>query len=77
MSSDLEDTDESIDEKLEIVSSVPLVRCVRALQFWDHPFSALLRSRLHAASVLAGEGSGQPKINKRIPAKTLETGEKV
>ncbi|CAL4078485.1 unnamed protein product, partial [Meganyctiphanes norvegica] len=58
---DLDDTEENMSRKLEIISSVPLVRAHRALQYWQHPMSLILRSRLHAASILAGEGPGHPR----------------
>ncbi|KAK4299369.1 hypothetical protein Pmani_028344 [Petrolisthes manimaculis] len=58
---DLDDTPENVERKLEIITSVPLIRGVRTLQFWQHPMSLILRSRLHAASILAGEGPGQPR----------------
>lgn len=73
--SDLDDTPHNVEKKLEIISSVPLVRSLRTLQFWQHPMSLILRSRLHAGSILAGEGPGQPRTptqSARINAQHLE-----
>ncbi|XP_071515904.1 protein pigeon isoform X1 [Panulirus ornatus] len=72
---DLDDTPKNVQKKLEIISSVPLVRSLRALQFWQHPMSLILRSRLHAGSILAGEGPGQPRTptqSARINAQHLQ-----
>lgn len=73
---DLDDTPQNVERKLEIISSVPLVRSLRTLQFWQHPISLILRSRLHAGSILAGEGPGQPRTptqSARINAQHLES----
>ena len=64
-STDLDDTPKNVERKLEIISSVPLVRSLRALQYWQHPMSLILRSRLHAASILVGEGPGQPRTSSQ------------
>ncbi|XP_066983004.1 protein pigeon [Macrobrachium rosenbergii] len=72
---DLDDSPKNVERKLEIVSSVPVVRSLRALQYWQHPMSLILRSRLHAASILAGEGPGQPRTptqSGRINAQHLQ-----
>ncbi|KAG7163305.1 pigeon-like, partial [Homarus americanus] len=72
---DLDDTPKNVERKLEIISSVPVVRSLRALQFWQHPMSLILRSRLHAGSILAGEGPGQPRTptqSARINAQHLQ-----
>lgn len=72
---DLDDTPQNVERKLEIISSVPLVRSLRALQYWQHPMSLILRSRLHAGSILAGEGPGQPRTptqSARINAQHIQ-----
>ncbi|RXG70229.1 Protein pigeon [Armadillidium vulgare] len=61
---DIDNSSQGIEQKIEIASCVPLVRSIRALQYWPHPESLIVRSRLHAASILAGEGPGQPKPSK-------------